>query len=189
MTRTVGAHLDVDLDVLTDSMQKSRFKKKKNFHPNWDQPISDVFARFQLLLLILRGKWKIPTMSNKCSLTMHRNTLQCKPVQRFTLMWLCAFVYLAETPRAANGWRMCVCCNILFCSTLSRMFLRRTRARLSSPLHTSWNTRSISCLRMSSVNSTTLTYTHRDTHISLDHGYLTCCESSLMHSPIYQKAL
>lgn len=36
------------------------------------------------------------------------------------------------------------------------MFFRSTRARLSSPLHTSVNTRSISCFRMSSVSSTKL---------------------------------
>lgn len=36
------------------------------------------------------------------------------------------------------------------------MFLRSTRARLSSPLHTSVNTRSISCFKMSSVSSTKL---------------------------------
>lgn len=64
--------------------------------------------------------------------------------------------YLAETPRAASGLRELVYRSSFFCSTLSRMFLRRTRARLSSPLHTSVNTRSMSCFKMSSVSSTRL---------------------------------
>lgn len=44
------------------------------------------------------------------------------------------------------------------------MFLRRTRARLSSPLHTRRNTRSINWRRMSSVNSTRLTHKHTISH-------------------------
>lgn len=92
-----------------------------------------------------------------------RADIRRQTIKRYTLI-VGVFVYLAETPRAANGWRMCVCCSSLFCSTLSRMFLRRTRARLSSPLHTSRNTSSISCLRMSSVSSTTLKYTQTHLH-------------------------
>lgn len=64
--------------------------------------------------------------------------------------------HLAATPLAARGWSELAHRSSLFWSTLSRMFLRSTRARLSSPLHTRRKTSSISSFRISSVSSTRL---------------------------------
>ena len=64
--------------------------------------------------------------------------------------------HLAATPRAARGWSELAHRSSFFWSTLSRMFLRSTRARLSSPLRTRRKTSSISSFRISSVSSTRL---------------------------------
>lgn len=64
--------------------------------------------------------------------------------------------HLAATPRAARGWSELAHLSSFFWSTLSRMFFRSTRARLSSPLHTKRKTSSISSFKISSVNSTRL---------------------------------
>lgn len=68
--------------------------------------------------------------------------------------WMVA--HLAATPRAARGWSALAHLSSFFWSTLSRMFFRSTRARLSSPLHTKRKTSSISSFKISSVNSTRL---------------------------------
>lgn len=64
--------------------------------------------------------------------------------------------HLAATPLAARGWSELAHRSSFFWSTLSRMFFRSTRARLSSPLHTKRKTSSISSFKISSVNSTRL---------------------------------
>lgn len=64
--------------------------------------------------------------------------------------------HLAATPLAARGWSELAHLSSFFWSTLSRMFFRSTRARLSSPLHTRRKTSSISSFKISSVNSTRL---------------------------------